>query len=177
MGDDDAVAALYLASEDALASCFLRVEHLGRSTKLPYRRVYTSCLYHASVLGNIAEEHSQATILGVSVLERAYATILAVYVKRLPLCILTAHLCRELASRSTAIYTIGLCRNTVAGDVVRSHSLSQCHSVNTLGVTVNQSATVKLVQDAEDATCAVALLYAILLCVRRELAQARHVSA
>ena len=42
---------------------------------------------------------------------------------------------------------------------------------------MNQSATVQLVQNSENTTCTVALLYAILLSIRRELAQARHVTA
>ena len=42
---------------------------------------------------------------------------------------------------------------------------------------MNESATVQLVQNSENTTCTVALLYAILLSIRRELAQARHVTA
>ena len=109
--------------------------------------------------------------------ERADATVLTVGVERLPLSILAAHLCRELSAWCAVINTVGFGRNAFACNVVFGHSLGKCHSVYSLHVAVNESATVQLVQYSENTTSTVALLYTILLGVWRELAQARHVTA
>ena len=51
---------------------------------MPKRLVYAGGLHHATVLGNIAKEHSQSAIAGVSMGHVADAARLAVGVERAP---------------------------------------------------------------------------------------------
>ena len=81
VGDDDAVALLHLPAKDALAGVLLRVEHHGRPFEVPQCLVDAGGLDHAAVLGDVAEEHGQSTVLGVGMLHVAYAAIRAVLVE------------------------------------------------------------------------------------------------
>ena len=73
--------------------------------------------------------------------------------------------------------SVSLGINLCAGNVVFLHLLIECLAVNTLYGAVDQTALVQLVQDTEDTTCAVALLYTVFLGVRAQLAEARHLAA
>ena len=73
--------------------------------------------------------------------------------------------------------SVSLGINLSTGNVVFLHLLTQGLAVNTLYVAVDQTALVQLVQDTEDTTCAVTLLYTVFLGVRAQLAEARHLAA
>lgn len=60
----------------------------------------------------------------------------------------------------------------IARDVVGAHSLSKGGAVNTMYRTVDESATIQLVHNAKYATGTIALLHAVLLRVRCQLAKA-----
>lgn len=78
VGDDHAVACVHLATENALAGVFLRVEAHGRSLKMPKLRSHAGRLHHATVLGDVSKQHGQSAILGIRVLQVANATVLPV---------------------------------------------------------------------------------------------------
>lgn len=59
--------------------------------------------------------------------------------------------------------SVSLGINLCAGNIVFLHLLIECLAVNTLYGAVDQTALVQLVQDTEDTTCAVALLYTVFL--------------
>ena len=143
---------------------------------MPQTGIYTGCLHHASVLGDVAEEYSQSAVLGIGVVETADASVLAVGVKALPLRILRAHLGGELAAWSTVIDAVCLRVKAFACDVILSHGLFQGHAVHTFSLAVDESAAVEFTKDTENTTGTVALLHTILLGVGRELAQARHLT-
>ena len=98
VGDDHAVARVNLAAENSLASVLLGVEANGWTLEVPKHWVYARSLHHTTILGDVAEEHCQATILGVSMLQVADTALLAVGVETLPLGILATHLGRELSA-------------------------------------------------------------------------------
>ena len=58
-----------------------------------------------------------------------------------------------------------------------SHGLAERHAVDALAAAINEAAFVQLVKDAEDAAGAVALLHAVLLRVRCQLAQTGRLAA
>ena len=173
MCDDDAVATLHFPSEDALASIFLGVEDHSRSLEVPQTLVDTRRLHHTAILSNVSEEHRQAAIFGVSMFDVTYASVLSVLVER-PCLFLAAHLGGELASRGTGIDAFGLIVNLRASDVVFLYRLFERQSIDTRHVADNQSTLVKFIDDAQDATRTVALLHAVTLRVRSQLAEARH---
>ena len=107
----------------------------------------------------------------------ANATLGTVGVKILPLGILTSHLRRELTSRCAVVYAVGLRINGGSRDVIFLHGLIERCSVNAFGATVDQSALVKLVQDAEDAASTTTLLHTVFLRVGSELTQTGHMTA
>lgn len=116
----------------------MRVEHLGRTTKLPDGWVDASSFYHAAVLGNVAKEHCQATVFGVGVLQVAYATFGAVGVEGLPLRVLATHDGRELMAWGTVINAVGLGVDGLGRDVIFLHSLGQRETINTAGIAMQQ---------------------------------------
>ena len=105
VGDDDTVATVHLATEDAFTRIFLRVEDHSRTFEVPQFWSDTGSLHYATVLCDVAEEHSQATIFRVGMLEVADTSVLAVGVETLPLLILGTHLRGEPTARSTVIDT------------------------------------------------------------------------
>ena len=83
--DDDAVATLHLATQDTLAGVLLRVEHHGRSFKVPEALVHASRLDHATILSDVAKENSQAAILCIGVLKVADTAIGTISIECTPL--------------------------------------------------------------------------------------------
>ena len=177
VSDDDTVAALHTSTQNALAGIFLRVEHHGRSLEVPQALIYTGGLHHAAVLGNVAKEHRQSAVLGVSMFKVADATVGTVLVKCAPLAVLTAHLSREAVARSRLIYAVGIGVDVVFHYVIFLELLAQSLAIDAAAVLVYQSALGEFVDDAEYSTGTAALLHTVFLGVRSQLAQARSLAA
>ena len=75
------------------------------------------------------------------------------------------------------IDSISLRVDAGACDIIFLHLLCKGMTIYTHHVAVDESALVQLVQDAQNTTGTVALLHAILLSIRRKLAEARHLAA
>ncbi len=177
VGNYHAVARLHLSAEYSLASVLLRVEAHGRTLEMPQRLVHAGRLHHASVFGDVAEEHGKSAVLRVGMFQTAYAAPGAVGVEALPLGVLTAHLRGELVSRRAAVDAVGLRVNVSPGDVVFLHLLRYGLAVHALALPVDKSALVQFVHNAENTSGAVALLHTVFLRVRREHTEARHLAA
>ena len=176
MGDDHHVALLHLASEDALAGVFLRVEHHGRTREAPDAFVHTGGLHHAAVLGDVAEEHCQAAILGVGVLDGTDATVLAVGIQSLVHGALCTHLVAEHTGRCAAVYSLCLGVNVVLEDGVFLNVLGQCGTVHPLHGGVYQPALGKFAKEVEHTAGTSALLHAVLLAVGGQFAEERSLA-
>ena len=173
MGDDDAVALLHLAAKDTLTGIFLRVEHYGRTFEMPEALVDASRLDLTAILSDVAKEHGQSAVLRVGMFDVADAAVGTVRVKPIVVFVLRTHLRRETSGRSTVVdgNLVGQ-----AVDIIFLHSLGERHAIDTDGTSVDQSAFVQFVEDAKNASCAVALLNGIFLRVGSELAEAGHLS-
>ena len=144
---------------------------------MPKHRGYTGSLYHTTVLGNIAKQHSKTTILGISMLQIANTTILTVGIQALPLSILTTHLGRELTTRCRMIDSVGLWVELTSGDIIFLHLFVKSMTINSHYRAVDKSSLVELIQYTHDSSCTVAFLHTVLLSVRTQLAETRHLAA
>ena len=118
MSDDHHIATYHTAVQDTFTSIFLRIEHLGRTAEMPDAFVHSGRLHHATVLGNIPEQHGQATVLAVSMFHIADAPRSTVSVQRIVHLALRTHLVTEDSARRTAVNTLRLIvhlsgRNTI----------------------------------------------------------------
>jgi alpha-L-arabinofuranosidase len=172
-----AIARIHLATQDSLTGILLRVEAYGRTLEVPKHWVNTGSLHNATILGDVTEEHCQTAILGVSMLQVADTTVFSVCIEAFPLCILATHLGRELSARGRMIDSVSLWVDAGTCDIIFLHLFCKGMTIHTHHVAIDKSALVQLVQDAQDTTGTVALLHAILLSIRRELAEARHLAA
>ena len=177
VGDDDAIAFLDLAAENAFASILLRVKAYGRTFEMPEFRSHACGLDDATILSDIAEEHSQAAILGVGMFDVADATIGTIGVECLPLSILRTHLDRELAGRSTVIDAACFGVDVLLEDGILLDVLTERCTIDTLATEVEQIALGEFAEDAEDAACTVLLLHRILLRIGSKFAEARNHAA
>src|SRR5690554_1080852 len=100
VADDHHVTGLHRLVEDAVDRFLLAFEHLGRAAEGPQFLVDSRGLDDRAVRGEVAFEHGQAAVLGVSVLHRADAPGLAVQVQRIPPSALRERLSAALAARS-----------------------------------------------------------------------------
>ena len=85
---------------------------------MPDAFVHSGRLHHATVLGNIPEQHGQATVLAVSMFHIADAPRSTVSVQRIVHLALRTHLVTEDSARRTAVNTLRLIvhlsgRNTI----------------------------------------------------------------
>ena len=110
VGDHHAVAALHLTAEDALTGIFLRVEADGRTLEVPQCLIDAGGLHHTAVLGDIAKEHGQATVLGIGVGEVADAAPGAVGIEGGIIFALRAHLRGEAIPRGGEVDGPGIPR-------------------------------------------------------------------
>ena len=110
-------------------------------------------------------------------LKVAYASVGTVGVEFAPLCVLTTHLGRELASWSGLVYTVSLSINLRLGDVVFLHLFAKGLAIHTDSRTIDESALVEFAENTEDTTCTSALLHTVFLCVGSKFAETRHLAA
>ena len=82
MCNDNHIAFLHLSAKDSLASIVLGIEDNGRAGEFPYRLVNAGGFHYTTVLRNVAEEYSHASVFSVSVFEVTDATVGTVGVKR-----------------------------------------------------------------------------------------------
>ena len=75
------------------------------------------------------------------------------------------------------IDSVSLWVNLSTCDVIFLHLLSQCLAIHTHHIAIDQATLVEFVQDTHNTTSTVALLYTILLSIRSQLAEARHLTA
>ena len=176
MGNHHAIAFLHLATKNALASIFLRVEDDGRTFEVPQTFVNTCGLHHATILSDITKEHGQSAILGVSVFKVADATIGTIGIKCTPLFRLRAHLGREAIARSRLIDAIGLCIHVTINNAIFLQGFSECHSIYTGRRAVNQSTLAEFVQNTKNTACTTALLNRVFLRVRSQFAEAGNLT-
>ena len=108
--------------------------------------------------------------------EVAYATLGTVGVERVVIRVLCAHLYAELASRRGLIFRLGADCSFGAEYAILLYLLLQRQTVDALEARVDKTALGKLVHDADDAASTVDVLYVILLRIRSDLANARHLA-
>ena len=85
MSNHHAIAALHLATEDALTGVFLRVEADGRTLEVPQRLIDASSLHDTAILCDITKEHGQSAILRIGMFEVADATLSTIGIEGTPL--------------------------------------------------------------------------------------------
>ena len=85
MGNHHAVTALHLSAKDSITGIFLRIEYHSRTFEVPEALIDTCSLHHTTVLSDIAEEYSKASILCVGMLEVTDTTIGTVGIESAPL--------------------------------------------------------------------------------------------
>ena len=175
--DDHTITRVHLATKDTLAGIFLRIEAYCWTLEMPKHRIHTSSLHDTTILCDITKENSKTTILGISMFEITDTTILSICIKTFPLCILTSHLSREFSARSRMIDAVCLRINLSTSDIILLHLFIECLTIHALYSTINQTTLIKFVQDTQDTTGTVAFLHTILLSIRRQLTEARHLTA
>ena len=82
MGDYHNVTLLNLSAKDSLASIVLGIEDNGRAGEFPYRLVNAGGFHYTTVLRNVAEEYSHASVFSVGMFDVADTTVGTVGVKR-----------------------------------------------------------------------------------------------
>ena len=143
---------------------------------MPEYRIHTCSLHYATILCDITEEHCKTTILGISMFEITDTAILSICIKTLPLCILTTHLSGEFSAWSRMIDAVSLRINLGTCDIVFLHLLIESLAIHTLHSTIDKATLIKFIQDTQDTTGTVTFLNAILLSIRRQLAEARNLA-
>ena len=91
--------------------------------------------------------------------------------------VLRAHFIAEYAAGSTGINTKGFGIDDSLVDVVFFDVFGQCRTIDTATRGIKQTDFIELTENIENTTRTVALLYGIFLRVRRQLAQARYMTA
>src|SRR5450830_525494 len=173
--DDHDVAGLHFVSEDAAYGAVLAFEDLRVAFEHVDRLVDAGGFHHAAVQGDIAVEHGQAAFFRIGVLDTADAAVFTVVVEGFP----TGRLAERGLGRDTGGTGLeeGVHRFIAGlGDVPLGDALGQGLAVHGRQVGVQQAATGQFAEDAEDPAGAVHVFHMVLLDVRRDLAQLRHVT-
>ena len=172
VGDNHYVATLYFTAQDAFASSFLRVKHLGRTCKLPDAFVHSGSLHYTTVLGDVTLQYGQSAILAISVLQVADATVGTVSIELFVISILRTQLQVELTAGGTGILFLCLLADVGTGDAVLVNLLGQRHAIYTFHTGIYQSSFGQFGHDGYDTTCTVHVLHVVFLRVRSNLTQA-----
>ena len=170
------VAAYHLASEDAVTSLFLRVEHLCGAAEMEDGLVHARGLHYAAVLCQVALEHGQAAVLGIGVGHVADAALGAICIEGIETRILGTHLYVETARGGATVYILCLRRNFRKSNAILGNCLRQRHSVYPLEGGVYQAGVVQALHKRHNAACASHVLYVVLGGVGSHLAEAGHLA-
>ena len=106
---------------------------------MPQSLIDTGSLHDTAVLGNIAKEHCQTTVLGIGMLDVTNTTVGTIGIQRSPLCTLATHLRREAVARSRLVDAIGFCIDSAIDNAVFLQGLAERHAIDTRSRSIDES--------------------------------------
>ncbi|KPY72918.1 Two component transcriptional regulator, winged helix family [Pseudomonas savastanoi pv. fraxini] len=173
--DDDDVASLHFVSKNPAYCAVLAFEDFGVAFEDVNRLVDTGSFHYAAIQRDVAVQHGQAAFLRIGVLYAADAAVFAVVIQAFPTGRLAERglrrdACRARLEEGVHGFVVSL------GDVPFGDAFGQGLAVHGRQVGVQQAATGQLAKDAEDPARAVHVFHVVLLDVRRDLAQLRHLA-
>ena len=125
VADNDNVASLHRAIQNAVHSLLLRLKYLCLTTELHQLLRYASSLHDATLAGDVASEHCQASVAEVGVVEVADATLCVVGVHLLIVCCLRTHLAAIAVGGCAEVNLAGIVGEVLRAIIVLVQSICQ----------------------------------------------------
>ena len=176
VGDDHHIAAHHLASQDSLASRFLRIEDFSGTGEFPDALIHSSRLHHASVLRNVTLQYRQASVFRISMLQITDTPCGTVGVQRIVHRVLRAQRDAERSARCAPVNAQRLGIGSGHTYIISGNGFRQGSSVYPAHRSVQQAPLRQLAQNVQNTTGTVHVLYVVFLRIGSHLAQARHAS-
>ena len=170
------VASFNLVTQNTVHCLLLRLIHASRALEVEQSLVHTCGFDDTAIFGDVAEQHTQTSVVEVCVLEVADATLLAVGVKLLVVVVVLAKTDVEQAAGGAQEVATSLVGEVLTCDVVGIEVGSKGGVVNATYRSVEHSAASQQTQNCCNTACTVYILDVICR-VGRHLAQHWYTAA